>query len=75
MRYPIPLHRGGHRDEPTPTRRTTVISTTAAGTSIPLHGTWFGRMGMRPYELLGLAEVTEGPRTPIRTLPRLDLAA
>ena len=52
-----------------------MISTTAAGTSIPLHGTWFGRMGLRPYELLAQAEATGRPRTPVRTLPRLDLAA
>ena len=49
--------------------------TTPAGTSIPLTGTWFARVGLRPYELLGPAEATGGPRTPVRTLPRLDLAA
>jgi len=52
-----------------------VISTTAAGTSIPLQGTWFARVGLRPYELLGLAERTGGTPAPIRSLPRLDLAA
>ncbi len=52
-----------------------MISTTPAGTSIPLTGTWFGRVGLRPYEFLGLADRTGGTRMPIRTLPRLDLAA
>ena len=33
-----------------------MISTTPAGTSIPLTGTWFARVGLRPYELLGLTE-------------------
>jgi hypothetical protein len=53
----------------------TVISTTPAATSIPFTGTWFARVGLRPYELLGHSERTGGTRTPIRTLPRLDLAA
>jgi hypothetical protein len=52
-----------------------VISTTPAGTSISLSGTWFARVGLRPYELLGLTERTPGPRMPLPTLPRLDLAA
>lgn len=52
-----------------------MVSTTPAGTSIPLTGTWFARAGLRPYELLGLTERTSSPRTPIRRLPRLDLAA
>ena len=52
-----------------------MVSTTPAGTSIPLTGTWFARVGLRPYELLGLTERTGGPRTPIQALPRLDLAA
>lgn len=64
-----------------------VISTTPAdttraditlvghGPATPLTGTWFSRVGLRPYELLGLSERTPGPRTPIRSLPRLDLAA
>ncbi len=52
-----------------------MISTTPAATSIPLTGTWFARVGLRPYELLGISERTGGTRLPIRTLPRLDLAA
>ncbi len=52
-----------------------MISTTPAGTSISLSGTWFARVGLRPYELLGLTERTTGPRMPLPTLPRLDLAA
>lgn len=52
-----------------------VISTTPAGTSIPLTGTWFARVGLRPYELLGVTDRTGGTRTAIRSLPRLDLAA
>ena len=52
-----------------------MISTTRAGTSIPLTVTWLARMGTRPYELLGLTERTTGPRMPLPTLPRLDLAA
>lgn len=53
-----------------------MLSTTPAGTSpIPLTGTWFGRVGLRPYELLGAIERTPGTRMPVRTLPRLDLAA
>jgi hypothetical protein len=52
-----------------------VISTTPAAISIPLTGTWFARVGLRPYELLGISEHTGGTRAPIRTLPRLDLAA
>lgn len=52
-----------------------MISSTPAGTSIPLTGTWFSRVGLRPYELLGIADRTGGTRTPIRSLPRLDLAA
>ncbi len=52
-----------------------MISTTPAGTSIPLTGTWFARVGTRPYELLGLTERTTGTRMPLPTLPRLDLAA
>lgn len=52
-----------------------MISSTPAGSSIPLSGTWFAHVGLRPYELLGLADHTGGTRTPIRTLPRLDLAA
>ena len=52
-----------------------MISTTPAGTSISLTGTWFARVGLRPYELLGLTERTTGPRMPLPTLPRLDLAA
>ena len=60
---------------PAPTRRNIVISSTPAGTSIPLTGTWFSRVGLRPYELLGIADHSGGTRAPIRTLPRLDLAA
>lgn len=52
-----------------------VISTTPADTSIPLTGTWFARVGLRPYELLGLTDRSGGTRAPIRNLPRLDLAA
>ena len=52
-----------------------MISSTPAGTSIPLTGTWLSRVGLRPYELLGIADLTGGTRAPIRTLPRLDLAA
>lgn len=52
-----------------------MVSTTPAGTSIPLTGTWFARVGLRPYDLLGLTERTGSPRTAIRPLPRLDLAA
>lgn len=53
-----------------------MISTTPADSrSIPLTGTWFSRVGLSPYELLGLTERTPAPRTPIRSLPRLDLAA
>lgn len=44
-------------------------------TTIPLTGTWFARVGLRPYELLGDRDRTPGPRMPVRTLPRLDLAA
>ena len=58
---------------------TTPADTTPAGTTpaspISLTGTWFARVGTRPYELLGLIERTPGTRTPVRTLPRLDLAA
>lgn len=61
-----------------------MISTTPADTTttgithagpVSLTGTWFARVGTRPYELLGLVERTPGTRMPIRTLPRLDLAA
>ncbi len=52
-----------------------MISTTPAGTPLPLTGTWFARVGLRPYELLGIADHTGGTRAPILTLPRLDLAA
>ena len=52
-----------------------MISTTPAGTSIPLTGTWFARVGLRPYELLGLTDRSGDTRAPIRNLPRLDLAA
>lgn len=52
-----------------------MISTTPAATPIPLTGTWFARVGLKPYDLLGICEHTGGTRTPIRTLPRLDLAA
>lgn len=58
---------------------TTPADTIQAGTTpaspIPLTGTWFSRVGLRPYELLGLIERTPGTRNPVRTLPRLDLAA
>ena len=58
---------------------TTPADTTAAGTTyagpMSLTGTWFARVGTRPYELLGLVEHTPGTRLPIRSLPRLDLAA
>lgn len=47
-------------------------ASTAAG-HIPLTGTWFGRVGLRPYALLGLVDQTPGTR--VRPLPRLDLAA
>ncbi len=52
-----------------------MISTTPADTSIPLTGTWFARVGLRPYDLLGLTDRSGGTRAPIRNLPRLDLAA
>jgi hypothetical protein len=61
-----------------------VISTTPADTTstdtthvgrIPLTSTWFHLVGLRPYQLLGLADRTTGPRNPVRPLPRLDLAA
>jgi hypothetical protein len=61
-----------------------VISTTPADTTlayatpvghIPLTGTWFARVGLRPYQTLGLVERASSPRNPVRTLPRLDLAA
>jgi hypothetical protein len=61
-----------------------VISTTPADTTrtdttpvgpIPLTGTWFARVGLRPYHLLGLIDRAPSPRTPVRTIPRLDLAA
>ena len=61
--------------DPAPTRRTIVISTTPAGTPIPLTGTWFARVGLRPYELLGVTDRAGGTRAPVRSLPRLDLAA
>jgi hypothetical protein len=53
---------------------TTSADTTPVG-RIPLTSTWFHLVGLRPYELLGLADRTPGPRTPVRSLPRLDLAA
>lgn len=49
-------------------------STTPAG-PITLNGTWFARVGLRPYGLLGTVDRTPGTRAPIRALPRLDLAA
>lgn len=53
---------------------TTPASTTTAG-PITLTGTWFARVGLRPYGLDGLVDRTPGTRVPVRTLPRLDLAA
>jgi hypothetical protein len=52
-----------------------VISPTPAGTPVPLSGTWFSRVGLRPYELLGVTDRTGGTRAPVRSLPRLNLAA
>ena len=58
---------------------TTPADTPAAGDTparpITMSGTWFARVGMRPYELLGLIDRTPGTRTPVRTLPLLDIAA
>ncbi len=53
---------------------TPVTDTTPVG-HIPLAGTWFAHVGLRPYQLLGLVERASTPRNPVRTLPRLDLAA
>ena len=53
---------------------TTIAGNTPAG-PITLTGTWFARVGLRPYRLLGSADRTPGTRAPIKTLPRLDLAA
>ena len=67
-----------------PGQEDSVISTTPADTTsadstqvsrIPLTSTWFHLVGMRPYALLGITDRTPGPRNPVRSLPRLDLAA
>ncbi len=56
---------------PTPAERTT------ARTPITMNGTWFGRIGMRPYELLGLTSpVTVTPVSGRReSLPSRRIAA
>lgn len=58
---------------------TTHAVTAKAGTTpaspVSLTGTWFARVGMRPYALLGLVDRTPGTRAPIRPLPRVDIAA
>jgi hypothetical protein len=53
---------------------TTIASTTPAG-PIPLTGTWFSRVGVKPYMLIESADRTPGTRAPSTTLPRLGLAA
>ncbi|GEM_PF-3355491 len=61
-----------------------MISTTPADTlhvgatparTVTLTGTWFARVGLRPYSLLGIVDRTPGTRAPIQTLPRLTMAA
>lgn len=43
---------------------------------IPMTGTWFGRMGMRPYELLdSSAALPRIAQQPLLTLPAHILAA
>lgn len=58
---------------------TTPAVTSEAGITlvgpIPLTGTWFSRVGLRPYGLLGLADLAPVTRNPVRSLPRMDLAA
>lgn len=48
-------------------------------TPVTLAGTWFGRMGLRPYELLGLTESVSTPTMSAsgasKVLPHRDLAA
>ena len=53
---------------------TTIASTTPAG-PIPLTGTWFSRVGVKPYMLMESADRPPGTRAPITTLPHLGLAA
>ncbi len=52
-------------------------STPAERTPVTLSGTWFGRMGLRPYELLGLTTpVTPTPISGRReSLPFRRIAA
>ena len=61
-----------------------MISTTPADTSqadtthpgaVTLTGTWFARVGIQPYALLGTVDRTPGTRVPSPSLPRLDMAA
>ena len=65
----------------TPRGGTTVTGTTPAETTtprnpIPMTGTWYGRMGMRPYELLDPSTTTHHVAPgPSRTLPAHILAA
>ena len=49
----------------TPAERTTPRS------PVTLSGTWFGRVGLRPYELLGLTEQSHIPPNRRRELPRI----
>ena len=53
---------------------TLYVGATPAGT-VTLTGTWFARVGLRPYSLLGIVDRTPGTRAPIRALPRLTMAA
>lgn len=57
------------------TRAVTARADATPVSPIPLTGTWFARVGLRPYELASLADRTPSTRSPIRALPRLDLAA
>ncbi len=57
----------------TPADTTSADTTQVART--PLTSTWLHLVGLRPYELLGLADRSSGTRNPVRPLPRLDLAA
>ena len=58
---------------------TTPADTSQAGTThagaVTLTGTWFARVGLRPYALLGTLDRSPGTRAPIQSLPRLTMAA
>lgn len=48
------------------TQHPRTLGTTPAEATSPLSGTWFGRWGTQPYELLGLYPTRALPEPPAR---------